>query len=103
MFAALIVEPAKATGSMRSPLSVCMDGCMDVCNELISETAPTIFLKLGMKFHITELCKKLGRTVGMLFKIRHQCNKNVLCLLYFSLSESHLSFGLPVLRSAKSH
>ena len=25
-------------------------GWMYVCNELISETAPTIFLKLGMKF-----------------------------------------------------
>ena len=40
-----LVEPAKATGSMGSPLSV----CMYVSNELISETAPTIFLKLGMK------------------------------------------------------
>ena len=49
-----IFEPAKATGSMGSPLYGCMDVwmyvCMDdVCNELISETAPTIFLKLGMK------------------------------------------------------
>ena len=39
------IEPAKATGSMGSPLYVCMYGC----NELISETAPPIFLKLGMK------------------------------------------------------
>ena len=37
----------------------------------------------------------------MLFKIRHQCNKNVLRSLYFSLFESHLSFGLPVWGSAK--
>ena len=36
-----IFEPAKATGSMVSP--------MYVRNELISETALTIFLKLGMK------------------------------------------------------
>ena len=53
LFHGILVEPAKATGSMISPLSVCMDewmyGCMDVWNELISETAPTIFLKLGMK------------------------------------------------------
>ena len=41
----LIIEPAKATGSMVSPLSV----CPYVRNELISETALTIFLKLGMK------------------------------------------------------
>ena len=46
------IEPAKATGSVISPLFGCMcgwmDGWMDVCNELIAETAPTIFLKLGM-------------------------------------------------------
>ena len=45
LFHGILVEPAKATGSMRSPLF----GCMFGCNELISETAPTIFLKLGMK------------------------------------------------------
>ena len=55
---------------------------------------------LNWKIHINELCKKLSRTVGMLFKIRHQCNKRVLRSLYFSLFESHLSYGLPVWGSA---
>ena len=41
------IEPAKATGSMVSPLYVWMR--MFGSNELISETALTIFLKLGMK------------------------------------------------------
>ena len=45
----LDIEPAKATGSMGSPLYVCMLLSSFVRNELISETAPTIFLKLGMK------------------------------------------------------
>jgi len=57
--------------------------------------------KLSWKIHIDELCKKLGRTVGMLYKIRQQCNKRVLRSLYFSLFESHLSYGLPVWGSAK--
>ena len=56
--------------------------------------------RLKWKIHVDELCKKLGRTVGMLFKIRHQCNKKVLRSLYFSLFESHLSYGLPVWGSA---
>ena len=56
--------------------------------------------RLTWKIHISELCKKLGRTVGMLFKIRYQCNKKVLRSLYFSLFESHLSYGLPVWGSA---
>ena len=57
--------------------------------------------RLTWKIHIDELCKKLGRTVGMLFKIRYHCNKKVLRSLYFSLFESHLSYGLPVWGSAK--
>ena len=44
-----LVELAKATGSMVSPLYRLMDVCMYGCNELISEFAPTVFLKLGMK------------------------------------------------------
>lgn len=56
--------------------------------------------KLCWKTHINELSKKLGRTVGMLYKIRHQSSKHVLRSLYFSLFESHLSYALPVWGSA---
>ena len=56
--------------------------------------------RLTWKIHIDELCKKLSRTVGMFFKIRYQCNKKVLRSLYYSLFESHLSYGLPVWGSA---
>ena len=56
--------------------------------------------RLTWKLHIDELCKKLGRRVGMVFKIRYQCNKKVLRSLYFSLFESHLAYGLPVWGSA---
>ena len=45
----MLIEPSKATGSVISPLSVCSYVSMLVCKELISETAPAIFLKLGMK------------------------------------------------------
>ena len=36
--------------------------------------------RLTWKFHINELCKKLNRSVGMLYKIRHLCLKSVLRL-----------------------
>ena len=52
----LIIEPAKATGSMDSPLSV----CSYVRNELISETAQPIFLKLGMKLGDNNKGKKIA-------------------------------------------
>ena len=44
-----VIEPAKATGSVISPLCVRPSVHVDFRNELISENAPTIFLKLGMK------------------------------------------------------
>ena len=50
--------------------------------------------KLSWKPHITELCKKLSRAVGMLYKIRSYCPLTVMRSLYFSLFNSHLSYGL---------
>ena len=58
----MLIEPAKATGSMISPLFGCMYVWMYVRNELISETAPTIFLKLGMKLGDNK-GKKIARLI----------------------------------------
>ena len=40
---------------------------------------------LNWKPHITELSKKLARTVGVFFKIRHFVPLDTLKLLYYSL------------------
>jgi hypothetical protein len=52
--------------------------------------------KLNWKAHITELSKKLSRGVGLLYKVRHFCPTYVLRSLYFSLFNSHFSYGLAV-------
>ena len=52
--------------------------------------------RLTWRFHINELCKKLGRAVGMFYKLRHLCPKKVLRSLYYSLFNSHLTYGIPV-------
>ena len=52
--------------------------------------------KLSWKWHITELSKKLSSAVGMLYKIRQFCPVSVLRSLYFSLFNSHMSYGLVV-------
>ena len=52
--------------------------------------------KLSWKQHISELCKKLSRAVGMLCKIRSFCSDSVMRTLYYSLFNSHLSYGLVV-------
>ena len=51
---------------------------------------------LGWKFHLSELAKKLARTCGMFFKIRHFLPVDVLLCLYNSLFASFLQYGIVV-------
>ena len=57
--------------------------------------------KLSWKHHIAELSKKLSRAVGLLYKVRQMCPTTVLRSLYFSLFNSHLSYGLAISGNAK--
>ena len=59
--------------------------------------------RLTWKHHIAELCKKLSRAVGLLYKIKHFSTKSVLRSLYFSIFHSHLSYGLPVWGNAAQY
>ena len=52
--------------------------------------------KLSWKVHISELCKKLSRRVGMLFKMCDICPETVLKSLYYGLFNSHLSYGIAI-------
>ena len=52
--------------------------------------------RLTWKHHINELCKKLGRALGMVYKVRQLTTPSVLRSLYFSLFNSHLAYGLSV-------
>ena len=51
---------------------------------------------LNWKPHITELSKKLARTVGVFFKIRHFVPFDTLKLLYYSLFYAFVSYGIAV-------
>ena len=50
--------------------------------------------KLNWKFHVSELSKKLSRSIGIICKIKPFCSTHVLKSLYYSLFNSHLSYGL---------
>ena len=52
--------------------------------------------KLDLKARVAEVSKKLSSVVGLLYKIRSFCPQPVLRSLYFSLFNSHLSYGLVV-------
>ena len=51
---------------------------------------------LTWKPRITQLSKKLSRSVGIFFKIRHYVTPETLKLLYYSLFHSFISFGIAV-------
>ncbi len=51
---------------------------------------------LSWKYHITELYKKLSRTTGIFFKIRHYIPLETLICLYNSIFSSFLSYGIIV-------
>ena len=51
---------------------------------------------LTWKPHITELSKKLARTTGIFFKIRHYVSHETLKLLYYSLFYSFISYTIVV-------
>ena len=51
---------------------------------------------LSWKYHINELYKKLSRTIGIFFKIRHYIPNETLICLYNSLFSSFLSYGIIV-------
>ena len=52
--------------------------------------------KLSWKFHLAELSKKLARTAGLLYKIRHYASTDTLILLYHGIFVPFLSYGLSV-------
>ena len=51
---------------------------------------------LSWKYHLNELSKKLARTCGMFFKVRHFLPINVLICLYNSLFSPFLQYGILV-------
>ena len=51
---------------------------------------------LSWKHHIAELSKKLARTVGIFYKVRHLIPLETLKILYYSLFYSFVSYGITV-------
>ena len=49
--------------------------------------------RLTWKHHISELSKKLNKSIGIIFKIKKLCAQRVQMSLYFSLVHSSLNYG----------
>ena len=73
---------------------------LDVIGTIASKHLQSKFLlldeNLSWKHHLSELSKKLARTCGIFFKVRHLLPTNVLVSLYYSLFASFLQYGIVV-------
>ena len=49
--------------------------------------------RLTWKHHISELSKKLSKSIGVIYKMRKLCHQRVQLSLYFSLVHSYLNYG----------
>ena len=48
--------------------------------------------KLNWNDHITTLCTKISKNITVIFKVRHNLNKNTVLLLYRSLIQLYLDY-----------
>ena len=48
--------------------------------------------KLNWNEHITTLCTKISKNAGIIFKVRHNLNKNTVLLIYCSLIQPYLDY-----------
>ena len=60
--------------------------------------------RLSWKFLINELCKKLGRVIGIIYRLKKtNCPKSVLLCIYSSLFQSQLCYGIMAWGSASKN
>ena len=52
--------------------------------------------KLSFKHHITAISKKIARTIGLMYKLRHFVPLNTLIMLYYSLIYPFLIYAAPI-------
>ena len=51
---------------------------------------------LSWRYHLTELSKKLARTVGLFYKIKHYASQDTLLLLYHFIFATFLAYSVSV-------
>ena len=57
--------------------------------------------KLNWQTHIDSLCVKLSRAAGVIYKLKRVAPKSVLKMVYYSIVDSHLRYGITVWGGSK--
>ena len=58
--------------------------------------------ELNWKTHVDKIATQISRTIGIMYKLKHFIPRKVLRLIYLSLIQSHLMYGISVWRSIDS-
>ena len=58
--------------------------------------------KLKWQDHIESLCIKLSKAAGMIYKLKRVAPKSVIKMVYYSIVDSHIRYGITSYGSAKS-
>ena len=97
----IIFRPPK--GKLLNRVTLSLNGTKIFESTKIKYLGVILDNKLTWEHHIFELRKKLNRAIGMLYKLRRiKCNKRILLSLYFSIFQSHLTYGICVWGNADS-
>ena len=87
----IIFKPPKKTPSTRITLK--LNGTTLYESNKIKYLGIVMDDKLTWKHHISELSKKISKSIGIIYKMRKMCPQRVQMSLYYSLVHSHLNYG----------
>ena len=87
----IIFNPAKK--NLRERITLKLNGTTLYESSKIRYLGLIMDDRLTWKYHISELTKKLNKSIGIIFKIKKLCSQRILMSLYFSLVHSYLNYG----------
>ena len=96
----IIFKPPRKT--LQTRLTLKLNGTTIYESKKIKYLGLILDERLSWKAHINELGKTLARSVGILYKLRGNCPEYILKSIYFSLFQSHISYGLLVWGNASN-
>ena len=96
----LSLNSSKTTYMIISNRCVPDDLNLSICGNILTRVVTQNFLgvlidnKLTFKSHIHSTCRKISRSIGILYKLRPYVEIKTLCNLYFALVHSHFCYGM---------
>jgi len=79
-----------------TPVTILIDKKAIAQEEYVKYLGVLIDSKLTFKFHVKSLCKKVSRTIGVMYKLRPLVTQDILIKVYFALVYPFLLYAIHV-------